>query len=59
MGKYPQSGTALAPVQLTNPCNTSTSKDTPCVIDVWEMWPVHPHRLHPRATDWAGVLARP
>ena len=43
----PQSGTALAPVQLTNPCNTSTSNNTLCVIDVWGKSPVQAHRMRP------------
>ena len=47
MGKYPQSGTALAPVQLTNPCNTSMLNNTPCVIDVWAKSPVHGRRVPP------------
>jgi len=45
----PQSGTALAPVQLTNPCNTSTSNNTLCVIDVWGKSPVHGSRRRPHA----------
>jgi len=47
VGKDPQSGTALAPVQLTNPCNTSMSNNTPCVIDVWGKSPVHGRRMRP------------
>jgi hypothetical protein len=45
MGEYPQSGTALAPVQLTNQCNTSLSNNTLCVIDVWGKSPVHRRRM--------------